>query len=485
MAKNLLFITTDQQRWDSLPCYGLDFVKTPALDWIAREGMVFEKGIVPSPVCVPCRAAYMSGQYPSTTGVLGNGQWLDSSLPTWPARVGATGRRTVAIGKMHFHPWDAMEGFDERIIAEDKRHVYLPDDHVHFLKAHGMDRPHPTTLPGYFESLGAPVTPRPKKFHIDGFIGDRAAAWLEKNGGEPFAAWVSFAGPHDPYDPPEEMADLYYDAPIPEPIGSLEELAHKPSAQRDRGKGSLRNSMYRIDLSRATPEHYRRWRAHYYANISLIDEGIAKMLDALEATGALDDTLILFTSDHGDALGDHGLPYKGFFYDPMVHVPLLMRGPGVPGGQRCPALVSTMDIVPLFYRSCGITPPGSLQSADISDLLDNPTATIREAAFSEISNRAMVHTLQHKYVHYADGSAELYDLEANPCETRNLAGNPQYGETENHLRGLLLQHWLRNHRFQARTVSVPQYRVRSKLEEAYRRHCEAGGKPEEAAAPSF
>ena len=230
MARNLLFITTDQQRWDTLPCYGLDFMKTPALDRLAAEGLVFENCIVPSPVCVPCRAAMMSGQYPFTTGVTGNGGWLPDHVPTWPAHLGNTGRKTAAIGKMHFHPWDALCGFDERIIAEDKRHVYLPDDHVKFLNAHGMDRPHPTTLPGYYESLSAPVTPRPRKFHVDGFTGDQAAEWVQKNGRDPFAIWVSFAGPHDPYDPPEEMAGMYDDAPIPGPIGSPEELATKPRA---------------------------------------------------------------------------------------------------------------------------------------------------------------------------------------------------------------------------------------------------------------
>jgi arylsulfatase len=141
MATNLLFITTDQQRRDSLPCYGLDFMRTPALDRLADEGLVFDRCIVPAPVCVPCRASIMGGQYPSNTGVLGNDSWLPDHVPTWPAPISATGRRTAAIGKMHFHPWDDLKGFDERITAEDKRHFYLPDDHVRFLKSHGLERP--------------------------------------------------------------------------------------------------------------------------------------------------------------------------------------------------------------------------------------------------------------------------------------------------------------------------------------------------------
>ena len=475
MPQNLLFIITDQQRWDSLPCYGLDFMQTPALDRLAREGMVFDNCVTPSPVCVPYRATMMCGQYPATTGVLGNGQWLPDTSVTWPERFGAAGIRTAAIGKMHFTPWDLMAGFDERIIAEDKRHVYLPDDHVKFLRAHGMERFHPTEKPGYFENLGASVTPRPRKFHIDAFVGDQAASWIQKNGKDPFAIWVSFPGPHDPYDPPEEMASMYYDAPIPEPIGSPEELAGKPPAQRRRNSGSLNNSMYRIDPSQTTPEIRRRWRAHYYANISLIDGGIGKMLDALESVGALDDTLIVFNSDHGDALGDHGLCYKSFFYNAMVHTPLLIRGPGVPRGRRCPALVNAIDLVPLFYRACGIAPPDTLEGVDITPLFRDPTATVQDAVFSEISGRAMVQTARHKYAHYSDGVGELYDLQTDPDELTNLAGRPEYAAVERDLRGRLLQHWLSHFPYQTRPISHPQHPARRWLEDAYRKHRESGG----------
>ena len=474
MPRNLLFITTDQQRWDSLPCYGQTFVHAPNLERLAREGMVFDTCIVPSPVCVPCRAAMMSGQYPGVTGVLGNGNWLPDHVPTWPALLGQTGRHTAAIGKMHFSPWDSLQGFHERIMAEDKRHVYLPDHHVQFLAAHGLQRPHPTTLPGYCETLGASITPGPKKFHIDAFVGDRAAAWIETRGKAPFAAWVSFPGPHDPYDPPEEMAGMYAHAPIPEPVGYPGELETKPPAQRGKGEGSFANSMFRLDFSKATPEHYRKWREHYFANITLIDEGIGKILSALESTGALDDTLIIFTSDHGDALGDHGLPFKSFFYDCMARVPLIIRGPGVPSGVRSPALVSTLDLVPLFYHACSAEPPNTLQGADIRPLFQNPADAIREAAFSEIGGRVMVRTLTHKYAHYADGAAELYDLEKDPDELTNLANHPDHAQTETHLKSLLLEHVIENHAHQSRYTAVPQYWLRTELEADYKKQRETG-----------
>ena len=475
MARNLLFITTDQQRWDSLPCYGLDFMQTPNLDRLAAESMVFDNCIVPSPVCVPCRAAIMSGQYPATTGVLGNGDWLPTDTPTWPSLIGKSGRKTAAIGKMHFSPWDSLQGFDERIMAEDKRHIYLPDHHVQFLAAHGMERPHPTTLPGYYENMGASVTPRERRFHVDGYVGDQAAAWLTKTGSDPFAAWVSFPGPHDPYDPPEDMADMYADAPIPEPVGSSAELANKPPAQRSRGAGSLGNSMFRLDMSKATTQQYMKWRSHYYANISLIDEGIGKIIDALEAADTLDETLIIFTSDHGDALGDHGLPFKGFFYDCMSRVPLIIRGPGVSAGTRSESLVSTLDLVPLFYNTFETTPPPTLQGEDIRPLFSDPADTIRDHAFSEIGGRMMVRTRTHKYAHYKDGSAELYDLTADPDEITNLAGNPDYAAAETNLKARLVEHSIACQSNRSHAVSVPQYWLRLELEEDYKRQLAEGG----------
>jgi arylsulfatase len=474
MPTNLLFITTDQQRWDSLPCYGLDFMQTPHLDRLSREGMVFDNCIVPSPVCVPCRAAIMSGQYPATTGVMGNGDWLPSDTPVWPEIIGQT-RKTAAIGKMHFNPWDSLQGFDERIMAEDKRHIYLPDHHVQFLAAHGMERPHPTTLPGYYETLGASTTPRDRKFHVDGYVGDQAAAWLSQNGSEPFAAWVSFPGPHDPYDPPEDMAEMYADAPIPEPIGSPEELANKPPAQRSRGAGSLSNSMFRLDLSKATTEHYMKWRQHYYANISLIDEGIGKILTALEEAGTLDDTLIIFTSDHGDALGDHGMPFKGFFYDCMSRVPLIIRGPGITGGSRSASLISTLDLVPLFYNTCESKPPPTLEGKDIRPVFEDANTTIRDHAFSEIGGRMMVRTQTHKYAHYNDGSAELYDLTADLNEITNLTGSSDYAGIESELKSQLVEHNIRCQSNRRHAVSAPQYWLRNELEADYKQQIAEGG----------
>ena len=156
------------QRWDSLACLSPahSFMQTPHIEALASRGTVFERCYTTAPLCVPMRASVMSGMYASTTGIMANNHWLSPATPVWSSAAADAGFATAAIGKMHFAPWDDLGGFAERIIAEDKRHVYLPDDHAVFLAEHGHERAHPTANPGYFENLGASVTPLPKRFHI-------------------------------------------------------------------------------------------------------------------------------------------------------------------------------------------------------------------------------------------------------------------------------------------------------------------------------
>jgi arylsulfatase A-like enzyme len=214
--RNILFITTEQQRRDSLPCYGMDFVRSPHLETLARRGIVFDNCVSVCPVCQPARAAFMTGQYPSVLGVTDNFQWIRPGTPTIAERFRDAGFHTAAIGKMHFHPWDNPEGFAYRIIAEDKRHIFRPDHYTRFLEENGFRREHPAVVPGYADNLGAFESPLPEDCHIDSFIGREAVKWLDGlDAGTPFFGWVSFNSPHDPYDPPASLAGLYRDAPVP------------------------------------------------------------------------------------------------------------------------------------------------------------------------------------------------------------------------------------------------------------------------------
>lgn len=440
--RNILFITTDQQRRDSLPCYGLPFMRTPAIDRLAAGGVVFDNAIAAAPICQPCRAAFITGQYPHVNGVANNFRWIRPGTPTLAHAFHNAGWQTAAIGKMHFHPWDNPEGFQHRVSAEDKRHFFRPDDHAQFLRRHGYERRHPAYENGYEENLGAIVSPLPKELHIDSFIGMEAVSYLERVGEEPFFCWVSFNSPHDPYDPPAEMADMYRDAPVPEPIGGLDELQQKPAYQRRILDFFRDNSLYFTDYRRATAGVLRRMREYYLASVSLVDEQIGRILAILDRRGLTQNTLIVFSSDHGDHLGDHGLPYKGTFYESSLGVPLIVSGPGVSSGARCRSMVDWVDLHRTFLCFAGIEPPAHVQGCDVGELFSDPHAPGREVGFSELPGKVMACDGNHKLVLCDDEHGELYDLHEHPLEVHNRFHDPAYAEPKQRLTRMIIGHVL-------------------------------------------
>jgi len=451
--RNILFITTDQQRRDSLSCYGLEFMQTPALHRLAEEGCVFDQCCSAAPVCEPVRASFLLGQYPHVHGVVDNFRWIRPGSPTIPRLFGAAGWNTAAIGKMHFYPWDNTEGFADRVIAEDKRHIHRRDHWTLFLEEHGYSRDHPAMVPGYRDDLGAIVSPLPEEMHIDSFIGDQAVRWIQERAEDPFFAWVSFNSPHDPYDPPASLAHLYEDAPIPEPVGSAEELSGKPPYQRAITRFYTDHPLYLTDYTRMSTRQIRRMRERYLATVTLVDRQVGRILQALESRGLLDSTLVVFSSDHGDHLGDHGLPFKLTFYESSLMVPLIARGPGVARGTRSSAFVSWLDLHATFLAAAGIERPDHAQGREIPALLAAPEGTgdseetdEPQEAYSELIGRTMVKTRTHKLVLCDDGSGELYDMAEEPLEVRNHFTDPAYRDIREDLTGRILRHALAHSR---------------------------------------
>jgi choline-sulfatase len=439
-VKNILLITTDQQRKDSLPCYGLSFLKTPVLDALAHNGIVFDNAISVAPQCQPCRASFISGQYPSSTGVPANFNWISEQTPSIAEAFNSAGWHTAAIGKMHFDPWDSTEGFSHRIIAEDKRHFFRPDHHAQFLGRKGLERRHPAYEKGYNAFLGAIESPLPKEFHVDAFIADSAVEYLETAPNEHVFCWVSFNSPHDPYDPPNEFVDLYLDAPIPEPVGSLEELDAKPKYQKAILEFFKKNVLYLHDYSKATKHTWEKIRQHYYASISFIDEQIGKILAVLEKRNLLDSTLIVFSSDHGDHLGDHGLPYKGTFYEGSMNVPLIIAGPTVTPNTRCTAFADWVDLHRTFLSIAGIDIPPHVQGEDLCKYLKDPTQPGRPVAFSELDGRILAYDGRYKLVICDNGEGELYDMEDTPTEVTNHFNEERYKDVQYRLTGEIARH---------------------------------------------
>jgi arylsulfatase A-like enzyme len=446
--KNILFITTDQQRQESLPCYGLPFMRTPAIDRLAAEGLVFDSCTAASPVCQPVRASFILGQYPHVMGVPDNSRWIRPGSPTIARLFNQAGWNTAAIGKMHFFPWDNPEGFRYRVSAEDKRLIFRRDDWTRFLEANGYSRDHPAVVPGYRKDLGAMVSPLPASMHLDAFIGDEAVKWVENEAEGPFFAWVSFNSPHDPYDPPEELAGLYRDAPIPQPVGTAEELVNKPPYQREMLRRFSNHLLYLTDFTDLSAAKIRKMREHYLATVTLIDQQVEKILKALEARDLLDSTLVVFSSDHGDHLGDHGLPFKHTFYESTLMVPLIARGPGVARG-RCAAFVNWLDLHATFLALAGIEIPDHVQGKDISGLLEDPSGSVSDRAFSELLGRTMVRTQTHKLVLCDDGTGELYDLEERPLEVNNHFNDPSFRGIQAELTESIVKHVLAHSRIRS------------------------------------
>lgn len=444
--KRILFITTDQQRRDSLPCYGLPFMKTPALESLARRGVVFDNAISAAPQCQPCRASFLVGQHPSVTGVPANFHWVSKESPTIAQAFSRAGWKTAAIGKMHFDPWDDPHGFSHRIIAEDKRHFFRPDHHARFLEGRGIERWHPGATPGYGPSLGAYPSPLPEELHIDSFIADAAVDYLEGLGEENFFCWVSFNSPHDPYDPPEDFAGTYRDAPVPEPVGSLDELDRKPGYQRKIIEFFKNNPLYCHDFSRADAKAWRRIREHYLGSVSFIDGLIGRILGVLERKGILEETLVVFSSDHGDHLGDHGLPYKGTFYQGSIGVPLIVAGPGAAAGGRSRAFADWVDLHRSFLSMAGLEVPAHVQGEDLSPFLADPELPGRDLAFSELDGKIMAFDGRFKLVVCDDGEGELYDLETDPGELKNRFGDRQCRDAGCRLSQGLARHLAANNR---------------------------------------
>ena len=345
----------DQLRADFVGCYGASFARTPAIDALASESVLYERALSMHPVCVPARAALLTGCNALTTGIVDNTHWLrpdhgDCGMPSWPALLSAAGYHTEAIGKMHFIPWDISEGFDHRVISEDKRHVHIQDDYGAYLASHGLRKLRGWEEEGYVDNRMAAVGAIPAEHQVDAWVGRRAVDFLNSyDGDKPFACMVAFPGPHDPYNPPREYAEMFDPVDMPDPIpGTPDSERFRDDHIRAHAGGSAG-----VDLADFPLAVKRRIRAHYCGLITLIDEQVNAILAALDARPDGRDTIVIFAADHGDFVGDFDFLGKNLFFDPAMHVPLIVRVPGGPRGVRASELVTITDIFATILAAAG------------------------------------------------------------------------------------------------------------------------------------
>ncbi|QDT04166.1 Arylsulfatase [Rubripirellula lacrimiformis] len=447
---NIVFIITDQQRYDTIAALGFPHVDTPHLDRLVREGISFDQCHVTAASCAAARASLFKGYYPHTTGILKN---ADTWRRSWIQLLNDAGYYCTNIGKMHSWPFQSELGFHERFVVENKdRYLegrYFFDEWDRALRYRGLvkqQRESYRKRADYTESLGAFDWELPDDTHPDVFVGDMAKWWIEskpKTG--PLFLQIGFPGPHPPYDPIPRYAEPYLNKTLPMLAVSDDELDSQPAAFQEMRQHNSEVDHDSVVMPLAPSDAQRhRQRAYYLANVTMIDEKVGQIIDALDAKGYLDNTIVIFTSDHGDCLTDHGQSQKWTMYDQITRVPMIVWAPGKrfsdhPGGfgpaRRIEGLVQQMDIGPTILQWAGIDVPSDWEAQSLAAAFD-PTQTLAgrpyvyceqvgDAVLTGANFVTMVRDRTHKLVHFLDQpDGQLFDLVADPDEVHNLWNHP-------------------------------------------------------------
>ena len=443
---NILLLMTDQQRWDAMGCSG-DWVQTPNLDRIAGEGVLFTNCVTTSPVCIPTRLSLATGLYPHNTGVWNNmNHTMPAETPTWMQAVREAGYRTSLFGKTHLHPHNGdlreREGLMNAYGLDDVNEIGGPRASANVLSHMTAEWEAKGLWDGYRADYRErfstkPYLVRPSTLglenYADVYVGQQAKQYLQNyDRQEPWCCSVSFGGPHEPWDTPEPYASMYDPETMPPAV------PRPPVGERPRGH--LDRLMQRMNPKFESGE-IGRLRANYAGNVTLIDDQIGEILDAIEARGELDNTIIVHTSDHGEMNGDYGLIYKGNFLNGAVRIPLLVRTPdSTNSGSICESPVEWIDIGPTLVESAGGKLVHRQFGKSLCPVLTNPEVTHRDFAISEIQGEIMLLNQEWKAALNVNGEVYLlFDVENDPNETENLAGRPEVADVETALRLQILE----------------------------------------------
>jgi len=471
---NILLLMTDQQRYDSLGCYGFEAANTPNLDRLALEGVVFDQNYVTNTVCTPSRTGMLTGKYMPGHGVYRLYDDLPQDEVLVTARLQQLGYDTALFGKLHVssidreahhrHPNDGFDVYEwcmEGCARMDSPyHAYAkwleqkdPEFHTRMMR----------------ESRG--IGHVPLEYHMSHWAAERTIDFIQsRDGNRPFFAMMSIFDPHDPYDDyPLGMETLVDPSKIPDPLIRDNEFEGKPDGLRREHHGS-----YLGDFDKFSLEELRQMRLGYHVSVAYADREFGRVLDAVDEKGIAENTLVIFTSDHGDMLGDHQLFIKGaFFYDPVTRVPLILRWPKkLPRGRRVGSLVQNLDLAATVLAAAGMDTEtiasvmpdshsvlplavGEVQSGREdaiccyrnTGLSAEPTPGVY---FDPPIHATMIRHGQYKMnVWHTDGRAnqciqgELYDMEHDPLELHNLWADPDWREVRVRLTERLIQWFFR------------------------------------------
>jgi arylsulfatase A-like enzyme len=427
---NVLLVHTDQQRFDALGASGNDEIHTPNLDRLAGEGTRFSRYFVNAPVCMPSRASYLTGQYPSQLRAYSNGIPLPEDTETLATMLGSRGYHTANLGKLHFLPHADRDhskrhpdyGFDELAISdepgcyEDAYRAWVRREAPEQLDDVSVGLPPATET--WQSVMGADdiahpderFPKRPVPFAADddlthtAFVAERTIEYLREHREDRFCCVAGFYSPHSPWVVPQRFLDLYDPAEF-----DIPDYPDHVEAERPEG--------------RFTEAERRAARHGYYAMVSEVDHHVGRILDELDGLGLREDTLVVFTSDHGELLGEHTSYGKGWpCSDAITRVPMVLRWPGeVPAGETVEGIAEAVDLVPTLLDAAEIqTPPHLLGDSLLARAAGD--AEGREAALTEARDGKTLRTERYRYVAGNDGVEHLYDLQADPREYHDLSG---------------------------------------------------------------
>ncbi|MBD2847384.1 sulfatase-like hydrolase/transferase [Paenibacillus sp. IB182496] len=476
---NVLLITSDQQHWNTIGAFQSELA-TPNLDRLVREGTAFTRAYCPNPTCTPTRASIITGMYPSQHGAWTLGTKLLEDRHTVGEDFQAAGYRTALVGKAHFQPlrgtaefpsieayptlqdldfWRSYEepfyGFEHIELARNHTNeAHVGQHYALWLEEQGCEdwRSYFLAPTGTMDPSIRHRWPIPEKYHYNTWIAERSNALLERYAeqDEPFFLWSSFFDPHPDYLVPEPWDTMYdpeqltipelvpgeHDANPPH-FAMTQEESPDFSAWRESGLGIHGYGSHLLPA-----EERKRLVATYYGMVSLMDKYIGRILDRLDQLGLRENTLVVFTSDHGHFYGQHGLQYKGgFHYEDLIRVPMLVRYPGlVPAGRVSDAIQSLVDLAPTALRMCGIDVPHAMTGVDQSAVWRGEQAEARDHALCEFRHEpTTIHQktyVERRYkitVYYKQAYGELFDLQEDPGELRNEWSNPAYAELKSEL----------------------------------------------------
>lgn len=440
--RNVLFLFSDQHNQKVAGCYGDSVVQTPNIDKLAQDGVRFDNAYCPSPICVPSRMASLTARWPHRQECWTNDDILRSDLPSWLHAAGAAGYAPVLIGRLHAIGPDQMHGYAERQGGD-----HSPNWQGAPRQSMGVLSETNDPTAASLQKTGAGYSAYQQK---DADITEAAVDWLTHQApalnadGKPFCLTVGLMLPHPPYVVDDEAYDLYAGKVPPPELG--------PEAADHAFHRWWRDNRGVADL---TAEEADRARTAYWGLVHRMDEMIGRVLEALEAAGLMENTLIIYASDHGDHLGERGLWWKHTFYEESVKVPLIMRLPGVlPAGEVRDQVVNLVDLSQTMLEAMGTDQLPHADGRSFWTLAQDATASWSNETFSEYCTdtvpawtggravqQRMIRSDQWKLIIYNDEAPQLFNLNADPSEQHNLADNPEYRQVQHRLMARLTQDW--------------------------------------------